>query len=111
MSLQPHQLHGDGYDYHYGDTAQMASSMYGGGEEWTEMVHVSAPATTTGEDVTVGAIAFDLCHEMLWVGYSNGRLTSHLLPTLDKYTSVVSNPGPIKQLVPTYEYMNVLSSS
>ncbi|ETW03111.1 hypothetical protein, variant 1 [Aphanomyces invadans] len=98
---QQQQLHG--YDYHYSDAGLMPSSIFGAaGEEWAEIVRVSASAMPTSETVTAGAVAFDRCHEMLWVGCSDGRLTSYLLPTLDKYTSVTSNPGSIKQLVPTY---------
>ncbi|KAF0696751.1 Aste57867_12510 [Aphanomyces stellatus] len=101
MGHHHHALHHSqgqqqGYDY-YG----ASSGMYGSTEEWVEMVRVSAPSSTS-TDIACGAVAFDQCHEMLWVGYSDGRLTSHLLPTMEKYTSVVSNVGAIKQLAPAY---------
>ncbi|RHY34661.1 hypothetical protein DYB32_000760 [Aphanomyces invadans] len=69
---QQQQLHG--YDYHYSDAGLMPSSIFGAaGEEWAEIVRVSASAMPTSETVTAGAVAFDRCHEMLWVGCSDVR--------------------------------------
>ncbi|CAK4695993.1 unnamed protein product [Aphanomyces euteiches] len=98
---QGSQQQHNGYDYFD------SSDVYAGGEEWVEGVRVPAPLSA--DEVACTALAFDQCHEMLWIGYSNGRLTSHLLPTMDKYTSIVSNSTAVKQIVPTYEGVVAIS--
>ncbi|KDO35609.1 hypothetical protein SPRG_00453 [Saprolegnia parasitica CBS 223.65] len=86
------------YDYY---------DQYPENEEWTEIARL-APA---GAAHAVGAVAFDPCQEVLWTGHANGRLTAHLLPTLEKYSSVISNAGAIKTLIPCYDGIVAISKS
>ncbi|OQR98814.1 hypothetical protein ACHHYP_07866 [Achlya hypogyna] len=93
-----HQATTHGYEFY---------DQYPENEEWSEIVRLAPGGSNQG----CTAVAFDQCQELVWTGHANGRLTAHLLPTLEKYSSVVSNTGAIKHIIPCYDGIVAISKS
>ncbi|OQS00044.1 PAB-dependent poly(A)-specific ribonuclease subunit 2, partial [Thraustotheca clavata] len=87
-----------GYEYY---------EQYPDNEEWAEIIRV---APTNANEVCT-AVAFDPCQELVWTGFSTGRMTANLLPTMEKYSSVASNSSAIKQIIPSYNGVIAISNS
>ncbi|PHH51042.1 PAB-dependent poly(A)-specific ribonuclease subunit PAN2 [Ceratocystis fimbriata CBS 114723] len=70
--------------------------------DWDEVSRIPFPLGANGTQNVLTCMIFDTALELLWTGYSNGRVTSFFGSELRRYSSYLIHPsieGPVRQLL------------
>ncbi|KKA29873.1 hypothetical protein TD95_004947 [Thielaviopsis punctulata] len=70
--------------------------------DWDEVSRIPFPLGANGIPNVLTCMIFDTTSELLWTGYSNGRVTSFLGSELRRYSSYLIHPnpdGPVRQIL------------
>ncbi|KAL5604368.1 hypothetical protein BROUX41_002340 [Berkeleyomyces rouxiae] len=70
--------------------------------DWDEVSRIPFPLGANGSQNVLTCMIFDTALELLWTGYSNGRVTSFFGSELRRYSSYLIHPtveGPVRQIL------------